>query len=84
MAELVDALASGASIRKDVEVRVLFWAPFVLPLFSQIVYKTRRNARFLTLGCSSLFHQILGLLEVFVGLFVGLLENHIGKDSNWL
>ncbi len=27
MAELVDALASGASIRKDVEVRVLFWAP---------------------------------------------------------
>jgi hypothetical protein len=28
MAELVDALASGASIRKDVEVRVLFWAPF--------------------------------------------------------
>ena len=29
MAELVDALASGASIRKDVEVRVLFWAPFI-------------------------------------------------------
>ena len=27
MAELVDALASGASVRKDVEVRVLFWAP---------------------------------------------------------
>jgi len=53
-------------------------------LFSLIVYKTRRNARFLTSGCSSLFHQILGLLEVFVGLFVGLLENHIGKDSNWL
>ena len=29
MAELVDALASGASVRKDVEVRVLFWAPFI-------------------------------------------------------
>ena len=28
MAELVDALASGASVRMDVEVRVLFWAPF--------------------------------------------------------
>ena len=27
MAELVDALASGASVRMDVEVRVLFWAP---------------------------------------------------------
>ena len=27
MAELVDALASGASTRKGVEVRVLFWAP---------------------------------------------------------
>ena len=24
---MVDALASGASIRKDVEVRVLSWAP---------------------------------------------------------
>ena len=28
VAELVDALASGASVRMDVEVRVLFWAPF--------------------------------------------------------
>ncbi len=28
MAELVDALVSGTSIRKDVEVRVFFWAPF--------------------------------------------------------
>ncbi len=27
MAELVDALASGASAREGVEVRVLFWAP---------------------------------------------------------
>ena len=27
---MVDALASGASIRKDVEVRVLSWAPINL------------------------------------------------------
>ena len=27
--ELVDALASGASVRKDVKVRVLSWAPFL-------------------------------------------------------
>ncbi len=29
MAELVDALASGASVRMDVEVQVLFWAPVI-------------------------------------------------------
>lgn len=28
VAELVDALASGASVRMDVEVRVLSWAPY--------------------------------------------------------
>ncbi len=28
MAELVDALGSGPSPRKRVEVRVFFWAPF--------------------------------------------------------
>ena len=28
MAELVDALVSGTSVRKDVQVRVLFWAHF--------------------------------------------------------
>ena len=32
MAELVDALASGASDRKVVEVQVLFWAPILLIL----------------------------------------------------
>jgi hypothetical protein len=30
VAELVDALASGASFRKEVEVRVLSWAPLLL------------------------------------------------------
>ena len=29
MAELVDALRSGRSSRKRVEVRLLFWAPFL-------------------------------------------------------
>ncbi len=28
MAELVDALVSGTSVRKDVQVRVLFWVHF--------------------------------------------------------
>ncbi len=32
MAELVDALASGASVRMDVEVQVLSWAPFYIML----------------------------------------------------
>gem|GEM_PF-4624004 len=31
--ELVDALASGASVRKDVKVRVLSWAPQLLSGF---------------------------------------------------
>ena len=40
MAELVDALASGASVRKDVEVRVLFWAPLIYqtPYLYTIIY----------------------------------------------
>ncbi len=28
MAKLVDALPSGGSVRKDVQVRILFWAQF--------------------------------------------------------
>src|SRR3546814_1967313 len=39
VAELVDALASGASGRKVVKVRVLSWAPFVLPRTSGDVQK---------------------------------------------
>ena len=35
MAELVDALASGASDRKVVEVRVLSWAPILKGVVSQ-------------------------------------------------
>ena len=39
MAELVDALASGASDRMVVEVQVLFWAPnhFILSPFHEVV-----------------------------------------------
>ena len=32
---MVDALASGASVRMDVEVRVLFWAPKSLQNYQQ-------------------------------------------------
>lgn len=35
VAELVDALASGASVRMDVEVRVLSWAPFIQRLYNK-------------------------------------------------
>ena len=37
MAELVDAPASGAGVRKDVEVRVLFWAPYKANLLDFLV-----------------------------------------------
>ena len=40
MAELVDALASGASVRMDVEVRVLFWAPIILNIDHHKRYKS--------------------------------------------
>ena len=37
MAELVDALRSGRSGRKAVEVRVLFWAPLLQHSCSRII-----------------------------------------------
>jgi hypothetical protein len=43
MAELVDALASGASDLTVVEVRVLFWAPF-LP-YAEMVFYWRSGAK---------------------------------------
>ena len=43
VAELVDALASGASNRKVVEVQVLSWAPLQSPTASHKVYFTLRN-----------------------------------------
>lgn len=54
MAELVDAHASGACIRKDVEVRVLFWAPspcfLTPPNIPARPQKTAVYAVFLRLG----------------------------------
>src|SRR5690606_30914157 len=67
MAELVDAPSSGGGARKGVEVRVLFWAPFVLLLFSQIIYKTRRNPRDLTLGSFRIVPPVLGGSRHFCG-----------------
>ena len=47
VAELVDALASGASGRKAVEVRVLFWAPvnhfIVLFLHDKVEFRKKRS-----------------------------------------
>ncbi len=37
---MVDALASGASVRMDVEVRVLFWAPNY-PLYLQEIFDNK-------------------------------------------
>src|SRR3546814_5847987 len=79
MAELVDAPASGAGDRKVVEVRVLFWAPFVLLLFSRIIYKTRRNPRDLALGSFRIVPSVLGGSRHFCGPFAGLCENHSRK-----
>ena len=36
--ELVDALASGASVRKDVKVRVLSWAPTPKDAFDLLTF----------------------------------------------
>jgi precorrin isomerase len=38
MAELVDALASGASVLTDVEVQVLFWAPSLFIQLESLVF----------------------------------------------
>ena len=38
MAELVDALVSGTSVRKDVQVRVLFWAQKTVSIHSKVYF----------------------------------------------
>ena len=45
MAELVDALASGASVRMDVEVRVLFWAPIITLSMTIVIHSSKKAAR---------------------------------------
>ncbi len=48
MAELVDALASGASGGNSVEVQVLFWAPDTYTLFrNYLIAYIRANSDFL-------------------------------------
>ena len=71
MAELVDAPASGAGDRKVVEVRVLFWAPFVLhehPDKSKIPLET---AVFLCLASTG-FHPWVWASKVSKGISVGI------------
>ena len=43
VAELVDALASGASGRKVVEVRVFSWAPFTIRVCVRITIQNYLN-----------------------------------------
>ena len=43
MAELVDALASGASVLTDVEVQVLSWAPCIMALLKGRKHKKNRD-----------------------------------------
>ncbi len=46
MAELVDALASGASVRKDMGVRVSLWAPCILqPNYYRAKYRIETLAK---------------------------------------
>ena len=57
MAELVDALGSGPSARKGVEVRVLFWAPYKKAGFQPAFFfsSTERGACYHAAGTLSGF-----------------------------
>lgn len=59
MAELVDASDSKSGVRKDVQVRFLFWAQFLKTTFSRVVFfyvisslKTYKMASFTELSHS--------------------------------
>ena len=82
MAELVDAPSSGGGGGNPVEVRVLFWAPFVLLTFSQMIYKTRRNPRDLALGSFRNVPPVLGGSRHFCGPSAGLCETTLGKGPH--
>ena len=45
---MVDALASGASVRKDVEVRVLFWAPKICRSPHNLAYRLSMRVKLQT------------------------------------
>ena len=58
MAELVDALASGASDRKVVEVQVLFWAPeylYIPTTYTFLCFRLSHNR-----STKSVFRQVSG------------------------
>ncbi len=71
MAELVDALVSGTSIRKDVQVRVLFRAPA----------KMIKPRRLITYGVLFLISCILG--SVFPGSRGKSGGLHLKLKSTW-
>ncbi len=77
---MVDALASGASIRKDVEVRVLSWAPIAISAQALILKgATLRKMRFVrNADLSSKQHCLPGrrLPKAFRNLAAG---PHAGK-----
>ena len=52
MAKLVDALPSGGSVRKDVQVRILFWAPLKKEEFHLLI----SSFYFTQLTAESLYH----------------------------
>ena len=64
MAELVDALASGASDRMVVEVQVLFWAPLdiMLPPFHDVTM-VQRQVSSKGYGSEFVFAQVAELVD---------------------
>ena len=64
MAELVDALASGASDRMVVEVQVLFWAPLdiMLPPFHDVTM-VQRQVSSKSYGSEFVFAQVAELVD---------------------
>ena len=58
VAELVDALASGASVLKDVRVRVSPWAP-IKPGGADLAPLLRLTSQVFTLGCIPTIPRLL-------------------------
>ncbi len=65
---MVDALASGASIRKDVEVRVLSWAPKNLLIHAHICSKPLIFQWFIYIYVSIAEHTIPPISHLFGGI----------------
>jgi MATE family multidrug resistance protein len=86
MAELVDALGSGPSVRKDVQVRVLFWALlikrswFVCHLLFFVLERPSMNKEILRLAVPNIISNIsVPLLSTVDTALMGrLTEVHIG------